>query len=31
VLNQAQLEELYRSPVERLADPATGAVAFLPG
>ena len=31
VLNQAQLEELYRAPVERLVDPKTGAVAFLPG
>ena len=31
VLNQAQLEELYRAPVERLVDPQTGAVAFLPG
>ena len=31
VLNQAQLEALYRAPVERLVDPETGAVAFLPG
>jgi iron complex transport system ATP-binding protein len=31
VLNQTQLEELYRAPVERLIDPQTGAVAFLPG
>jgi iron complex transport system ATP-binding protein len=31
VLNKTKLEELYRAPVERLADPATGAVAFLPG
>jgi len=26
-----QLQELYRAPVERLVDPETGAVAFLPG
>jgi len=31
VLNRTQLEELYRAPVERLTDTATGAVAFLPG
>ena len=31
VLNQTQLQELYRAPVERLVDPETGAVAFLPG
>jgi iron complex transport system ATP-binding protein len=31
VLNQTQLQELYRAPVERLTDPQTGAVAFLPG
>jgi iron complex transport system ATP-binding protein len=31
VLNQTQLQELYRAPVERLVDPQTGAVAFLPG
>jgi len=31
VLNRAQLEALYKAPVERLVDPATGAVAFLPG
>ena len=31
VLNRTQLEELYRAPVERLTDPATGAAAFLPG
>jgi iron complex transport system ATP-binding protein len=31
VLNQAQLEALYRTPVEQLADPRTGGVAFLPG
>jgi iron complex transport system ATP-binding protein len=31
VLEQARLEELYGSPVERLSDPATGAAAFLPG
>jgi iron complex transport system ATP-binding protein len=31
VLDRAHLEELYRAPVERLVDPETGAVAFLPG
>jgi len=31
VLQQQQLEALYGAPVERLTDPATGAVAFLPG
>jgi hypothetical protein len=31
ILNQTQLQELYRTPVERLVDPQTGAVAFLPG
>jgi iron complex transport system ATP-binding protein len=31
VLNRTQLEALYGAPVERLVDPATGAVAFLPG
>jgi iron complex transport system ATP-binding protein len=31
VLNREQLQELYRAPVERLVDPETGAVAFLPG
>jgi iron complex transport system ATP-binding protein len=31
VLNREQLETLYRAPVERLTDPTTGAVAFLPG
>jgi iron complex transport system ATP-binding protein len=31
VLNQTQLQELYRAPVERVVDPETGAVAFLPG
>jgi iron complex transport system ATP-binding protein len=31
VLNREQLEELYQAPVERLVDPDTGAVAFLPG
>ncbi len=31
VLNKTKLEELYGAPVERLTDPATGAVAFLPG
>ena len=30
VLNREQLEALYRAPVERLVDPETGAVAFLP-
>jgi len=30
VLNREQLEQLYRAPVERLVDPETGAVAFLP-
>jgi len=31
VLTRAQLEALYRAPVERLADSASGAAAFLPG
>ena len=31
VLNRARLEELYRAPVEQLADPDTGGAAFLPG
>jgi iron complex transport system ATP-binding protein len=31
VLTQAQLEMLYRSPVERLTDPQSGKAAFLPG
>jgi iron complex transport system ATP-binding protein len=31
VLNRGQLQELYQAPVERLVDPETGAVAFLPG
>jgi iron complex transport system ATP-binding protein len=31
VLTRAQLEELYRAPVEQLTDTATGASAFLPG
>jgi iron complex transport system ATP-binding protein len=31
VLNRALLEELYRAPVEQLADPDTGGAAFLPG
>jgi len=31
VLNRAQLEELYRAPVEELADADTGGAAFLPG
>jgi len=31
VLNRAQLEALYGSPVEQLADPETGGAAFLPG
>jgi iron complex transport system ATP-binding protein len=31
VLNRAQLEELYRAPVEQLADADTGGAAFLPG
>jgi len=30
VLNREQLEALYRAPVERLTDPQSGAVAFLP-
>jgi iron complex transport system ATP-binding protein len=30
VLTREQLEELYRARVERLVDPQTGAVAFLP-
>jgi len=31
VLTRAQLEELYRAPVEVLSDAATGSSAFLPG
>jgi len=31
VLNQEQLEALYRATVEHLTDRASGAVAFLPG
>jgi len=31
VLERKQLEALYGAPVERLVDPETGAVAFLPG
>jgi iron complex transport system ATP-binding protein len=31
VLNREQLEALYRVPVEKLTDTATGAGAFLPG
>ena len=31
VLTKAQLEELYRAPVETLTDPAKNASAFLPG
>jgi iron complex transport system ATP-binding protein len=31
VLTRSQLEALYRAPVERLTDTATGAGAFLPG
>jgi ABC-type cobalamin/Fe3+-siderophores transport systems, ATPase components len=31
VLEQAQLEALYRAPVERLTDPQSGTAAFLPG
>jgi hypothetical protein len=31
VLDRTHLEELYSAPVERLVDPETGAVAFLPG
>jgi iron complex transport system ATP-binding protein len=31
VLNREQLEELYRAPVERLTDAASGKTAFLPG
>ena len=31
VLTRAQLEALYRAPVETLIDAATGATAFLPG
>jgi iron complex transport system ATP-binding protein len=31
ILNREQLEELYRAPVEKLTDTATGASAFLPG
>jgi len=31
VLPNEQLQELYRAPIERLVDAATGASAFLPG
>jgi len=31
VLTKAQLEALYRAPVETLTDPASGTSAFLPG
>ena len=31
VLTREQLEQLYRAPVEKLTDPATGHTAFLPG
>ena len=31
VLNREQLEALYGTTVERLNDPGSGAVAFLPG
>jgi iron complex transport system ATP-binding protein len=31
VLNREQLENLYRTPVEIVSDPRTGASAFLPG
>jgi iron complex transport system ATP-binding protein len=31
VLSRAQLEALYRAPVQQLADAATGQAAFLPG
>jgi iron complex transport system ATP-binding protein len=31
VLNRDQLEALYRSAVEQIADSGSGAVAFLPG
>jgi len=31
VLNRVRLEELYRAPVEQLADPDKGRAAFLPG
>jgi iron complex transport system ATP-binding protein len=31
VLERTQLEALYGAPVERLVDPKSGAVAFLPG
>ena len=31
VLRRERLEELYRAPVEQLADPDTGGAAFLPG
>jgi hypothetical protein len=31
VLDQSQLQELYRAPVERLTDAQSGAVVFLPG
>ena len=31
VLNHAQLEALYGSPIEQLADPDTGGAAFCSG
>ncbi len=31
VLTRAELERLYRAPIEQLDDPATGGSAFLPG
>jgi iron complex transport system ATP-binding protein len=31
VLTRAQLEALYGAPIETLTDPASGAIAFLPG
>jgi len=31
VLTRERLEDLYRAPVEKLTDAATGHAAFLPG
>jgi hypothetical protein len=31
VLTKAQLEELYRAPVDTLTDSTSGTNAFLPG
>jgi hypothetical protein len=31
VLNRAQLESLYRAPIETITNAQTGSTAFLPG